>query len=377
MIRRVVAIVVTALVPVGCMKLDGLFFETEKAASIEKDYHGLPLTLSDTPPEWIETAEIDREIYISTDSGNTIPKAQLDDSGPYIHGAFLHAPTDCPETACPLTGQEITFLYQHGNAGNLFKYWYRAVALWQMGANVFVYDYRGYGLSSGEASRKNVLEDVVAAMTYLKGRDDIDPERIIAYGYSMGGIPTSYLVGQSKHKGVSFGVILESALDSPDSTVSLSTGTEFPTGFFQDSTPFFGPDFIKDAPDVPILHMHGGKDERVVMAQALEYYDALKDRDDYTPYLGKENKLHEDWIKEAGHRNLPVVSFKGELHIPDYYDDKKNPSHCCIHPIEYQDAVHQAFLDAIGKTTGEEMTNDAANYQRLVSDWIFGLLNES
>lgn len=366
---------VSALVP-GCIKLDNLFFETEKASSIEKDYHGLPLTLSESPPEWIVSAEVEREIYISVDTGKPIDPTK-DDSGDYIHGAFLHAPDDCPPERCPFIGRDITFLYQHGNSGHLFRYWYRAVALFEMGANVFIYTYRGYGLSSGKASRKNVLEDAATAMTYLKQRDDVDTSRIIAYGYSMGAIPTSHLVGRSPHKGDFLATILESALDSPDSSVDVSTGTEFPPGFFQANTPFFGPDFIKDAPDHPILQMHGSKDSRVFLIQAEQYYEVLKNRDNYTHYLGKEEKTHENWMREAGHRNVPVASFKGELHIPDYYDHKKNPSHCCIQSDEYQEQKHQAFLDAIGETDGDTMTQNAENYRALVTDWILDVLASS
>ena len=372
--RRNAAIIAAVLAcVVGCIKLDGMFFETVKATSVAEDYHGLPITLAEDPPEWLADAEVEREIYIETPSGRILDESEKQDAD-YLHGAFLHAPVQCPAEECPLIGTGVTFLYQHGNSGHMFRYWYRAVALWSMGANVFIYTYRGYGLSSGEASRENVLQDAAAAMSYVKGRADVDPDRIIAYGYSMGGIPTSYLLGRSAHKGAFRAAILESALDSPDETLNLSTNTDFPEGFFMDAAIFDGPTFIGGAPELPILHMHGGDDQRVVMEQAEQYYNVLRDRPGYTHYLGKTDTSGEAWIREGGHRNLPVVSFKGEFHIPDYYDADNNRAHCCIHPIEYTDPAHADFLQQTGKTDGETMQADAQRYHDLVSAWILSIL---
>jgi hypothetical protein len=355
----------------GCMKLDDLFFEVEKASSVKKDYHGLPVTLEDDPPDWMLAPEIERRIYLETPSGRKVSADRKGEKN-VLHGVFMPAPADCPEETCPLVGQEITFLYQHGNSGHLFRYWYRAVALWSLGANVFIYTYRGYGLSGGEANRKNVLTDAGAAMTYVKGRNDVNPNRIIAYGYSMGGIPTSHLIGTSEHAGEFFGAVLESALDSPDSTLNLSTNTEFPNGFFMDETLFDGTVFIKGAPkDLPILHFHGAEDERVVIEQGEHYFDVLKTRGNYVSNLG------EGWLREAGHRNVPIASFKGELHIPDYYDDDKNPTHCCIHPIEYTDPAHAGFLKSVGKTTGKKLTADAERYRDLVADWVLDIVGDA
>lgn len=372
--RRGFIVALAAVGLVGCMKLDGLFFEADKATSIEKDYHGLPLTIASNPPEWMARIEVEREIYIATPSGRRLTEAEREDAKAYFHGAFIPAPSDCPADTCPLVGQGVTFLYQHGNSGHLWRYWYRAVALWSLGANVFVYTYRGYGLSSGEANRKNVLTDATAAMTYVRSRDDVNLDRIIAYGYSMGGIPTSYLVGRSDHAGQFLGAVLESALDSPDATLDLSTGAEFPRGFFMDDTLFDGPVFLKHADELPILHIHGGADERVVPDQAEQYYQVLKSWDAYTHYLGKETKPHEDWVKTAGHRNVPIEAFKAEHHIADYDDHKDNPSHCCIHPAEYTEPAHAAFLDTIGRTTGDEMRASAEAYHNLVSDWVLSVL---
>jgi fermentation-respiration switch protein FrsA (DUF1100 family) len=367
--RSVLALLPCLLLSSGCVKLDFFLFESEEADSVEEDYHGLPLFNGANPPQWLQGVPVEREIYLRVPSAEQILPGGEEQ---YIHGVFLPAPKDCPAQECPLVNESVTFLYQHGNSGHMYRYWYRAVALWNLGANVFVYTYRGYGLSKGETSRSSILQDATTAMTYIRSRPDVDPSRIIAYGYSMGAIPTSHLVGRSEHRGRFAGAILESALDAPESIVNLSTGTDFPDGMFLDNTPFDGPEFIEGS-SLPILQIHGGKDERVLMKQAERYYDVLKDRPDYTHYLGKTNKPHESWIRESGHRNIPVFAFKGELHIADYYGSDDNKAHCCVHPLEYTDPAHARFLSAVGETTGQAMYESSRNYADLISGWILSL----
>ncbi len=359
----------------GCVELDFFLFESEEASSIEEDYHGLPLFAGESPPQWITDAEVEREIYVNVPSGEEISPSSLDGEKNYIHGVFIHAPESCPVEECPLIDDSITFLYQHGNSGHMYRYWYRAVALWNMGANVFIYTYRNYGLSrsDGDTTRTSILDDAATAMKYLSNRTDIDPTRIVAYGYSMGGIPTSYLVGKSEHKDRFAGVILESTLDSPVSPVNLSTATSFPEGFFLEETPFDGPRFMKES-SLPILHMHGNNDHRVIMVQAQRYYNVLKDRPEYTHYLGKTSKKDESWIKETGHRNIPIPSFKADKHILDYWDHDDNEAHCCVHPLEYSTPDHSRFLLQIGETTGNEMLEASLRYKSLISDWVEGIL---
>jgi uncharacterized protein len=58
----------------------------------------------------------------------------------------------------------------------------------EAGFRVFQFDYRGFG-HSDTAGFSNVgfAEDAAAALRYLRTRSDVDPDRIIIYGHSMGG----------------------------------------------------------------------------------------------------------------------------------------------------------------------------------------------
>jgi len=378
--RRPVAILAltTLLLGPGCIKLDFLFFEADRASSIEGDYHGLPLHLGQEPPLWIDEMSIEREIHVAVPTAEAIEPSRLAEHTRYIHGVFLPAPTSCPAVECPLVDRDLIFVFQHGNSGHLWRYWYRAVALWSMGASVFVYTYRGYGLSSGEASAEHVLQDADTALAYVLDRPErTATTRIAAYGYSMGAIPTSYLIGASPRRGEIDAAVLESGLDDPQSIVSLSTGTDFPAGYFLEADGFDGPAFAaRAAPDLPILHVHGGRDRRVIPEQAERYTEALRGRPGFTSYLGRTDREHESWIREAGHRNVPHAAFLAEHHIADYWGHPANPGHCCVHPDEFADPRHQAFLEQVGQTSGPAMTRSAGQYRALVSGWILEQLGD-
>ncbi len=80
-----------------------------------------------------------------------------------------------------------TILYFHGNAGNMGDRMVKLAMFYQMGVNIFIIDYRGYGRSSGQPTEKGMYLDTQAAYDYLMTRKDIAPERIVAYGASLGG----------------------------------------------------------------------------------------------------------------------------------------------------------------------------------------------
>lgn len=48
-------------------------------------------------------------------------------------------------------------------------------------------EYRGFGLSRGEASEKGFYKDAEASINYLLARKDIDTTKLIPFGQSIGG----------------------------------------------------------------------------------------------------------------------------------------------------------------------------------------------
>lgn len=54
------------------------------------------------------------------------------------------------------------------------------------GFNIAIFDYPGYGKTSGSPSERSLKEFGLAAYDALVQREDVDPERIIIFGYSIG-----------------------------------------------------------------------------------------------------------------------------------------------------------------------------------------------
>jgi hypothetical protein len=79
-----------------------------------------------------------------------------------------------------------TILFLHGNAGNIGSHLGSVYWLPQQGFNVFIFDYRGYGLSEGSPTLEGVHEDVVRAVFYLEENKLGEEDILILYGQSLG-----------------------------------------------------------------------------------------------------------------------------------------------------------------------------------------------
>lgn len=87
----------------------------------------------------------------------------------------------------PAKDANITVLYCHGNAGNMYHRLHKVKFFHEMGVNFFIFDYRGYGKSTGKPNEKGLYKDAQAAYDYLISRKDVNKNMIVVYGKSLGG----------------------------------------------------------------------------------------------------------------------------------------------------------------------------------------------
>ncbi len=81
-----------------------------------------------------------------------------------------------------------SLIFFHGNAGNIGDRVWMAKDLHELGLNIFLLSYRGYGRSRGIPTEKGTYKDARAAYEFVRiqhGDDDSPP--IILYGRSLGG----------------------------------------------------------------------------------------------------------------------------------------------------------------------------------------------
>ena len=98
-----------------------------------------------------------------------------------LHVFFVKQATEA------LTSTSPTVLYLHGNAGNIGHRLMNVKGLVQLlGCNVCLLEYRGYGHSDGTPSEEGLYLDAQAGLDFLVGRPDVDPNKIVVFGRSLG-----------------------------------------------------------------------------------------------------------------------------------------------------------------------------------------------
>jgi fermentation-respiration switch protein FrsA (DUF1100 family) len=104
-------------------------------------------------------------------------------------------------------------LFCHGNAGNLSSWLSAAEMVHDMGLSIFMFDYRGYGLSGGKPTEGGTYLDAEAAWAHLVETRKVPPEQVVIVGRSLGGPIAAKLAGRTNPKAL----VLESTFTSmPD-----------------------------------------------------------------------------------------------------------------------------------------------------------------
>lgn len=108
----------------------------------------------------------------------------------------------------------ISLFFTHGNGGNILYHFSIILPLVQKGYNVFIFDYSGFGLSEGKATRKNVLSSGQAAFDYFLQQEECKGNKVMIYGQSLGGHLAVCLAQRNESK--IDGLIAEGAFSNHD-----------------------------------------------------------------------------------------------------------------------------------------------------------------
>ena len=99
-----------------------------------------------------------------------------------LHGWYVPAPADAP-----------AILLCHGNAGNIAHRLDWLEIFRGMGFAVLLFDYRGFGRSSGTPTEQGTYLDAQAAWDYLTNTKGFSPRSIVIVGESLGGPIAAHL----------------------------------------------------------------------------------------------------------------------------------------------------------------------------------------
>jgi len=174
-------------------------------------------------------------------------------------------------------------LYFHGNAGNLQRWGNYAIDFTQLGYEVLMIDYRGYGKSSGIPNEEAFYSDSKIVLQWCKENTKFN--KLIIYGRSLGSAVATNLA----------------ATNTPDMLILETPFDEIKGVIYPPIRPMLGlfpqRNFFSNKNNIPKIHcpkiiFHGTNDWIVPLTSALK----LK------PLLSVGDKFYV--IKEAGHKNL-------------------------------------------------------------------------
>jgi fermentation-respiration switch protein FrsA (DUF1100 family) len=164
---------------------------------------------------------------------------------------------------------DTTLLWLHGNAGNIANRVDNIAEVHRaLGVNVFIFDYRGYGRSEGSPSEKGTYLDAAAALEYLRSREDVDPERLVLFGRSLGCAVAAELASQVRVQGV--------ILESPFTSIQAMAKRAYPF------LPGIG-SFVRTRYDTlskvtsiraPVMVLHGDRDDIAPFDMGVAVFEA-------------------------------------------------------------------------------------------------------
>lgn len=186
--------------------------------------------------------------------------------GTRLHGWFIPSATGPAENAIA------TVIHAHGNAGNMSAHWPLVSWLPERNFNVFMFDYRGFGKSKGRPSQAGLLDDTQSAINVVRHRSDVNPQRLVLFGQSIGGANMVSALGNGDREGIR-AVILDSTLASYSSIANqMIPGS----GLFMDDS-YNAERFIAEVSPIPVLIIHGKADRVIPWEQGERLYDLTRE----------------------------------------------------------------------------------------------------
>ncbi len=252
--KRLLAILVLVA---GChgARLDGFLY-----APVTTDDYKLPTDLSPT------------EVTFSSTDGVTLHAVVVAGTQPY------------------------TLVYCHGQGGDITDSWPRIELLAPLGYTILIWDYRGFGRSTGTPSERGIQADEEALFEHeLLGKAPL-----VYYGRSFGGAPCIDLA--TRHPPAA--LIEESTFTSVDALVSDGAYVDLPRSYVADDS-WNSLAKIATLGAVPFLALHGAADDYVQPKYSVELTSAHPGRTELVLVPGAD---HSNVPDKMGDTYLPTIS---------------------------------------------------------------------
>lgn len=193
-----------------------------------------------------------------------------------LHGWKLYADTD--RTGGKTIG---TILFFHGNGDNVSTQLPNTFWLVKEGYDLYVFDYREYGLSQGKAELDVIIEDMASMISYTVNQLP-ENEKLIVMGHSLGAAMAIYAVAHSDYRDRLEALItIEAFSDYHDITQDVLSKSwllwlfQWPLSFTVDNS--YRPlDSVGLISPIPMAIIHSKSDEMIPMYHAERLFAAAK-----------------------------------------------------------------------------------------------------
>ena len=228
-----------------------------------------------------------------------------------------------------------TVYFLHGNAQNISTHIMSVNWLPDAGFNVFLLDYRGYGLSEGKAKFPDVLSDIQLGLDWLGKSARLDGKPLIIFGQSLGASLSIDVMSEEGNQGKAQCAVFEAAFTGyRDITSDIMKRSWLLWPMRPIVVPFMPPrkwDPVENiaAIGMPKLVMHSKEDEVIPYKQGEALYDAAAAPKEFQPLLGQ----HIEAMRDPSVQNRVVKFFEErcdvaarEVHSPVTPPREQNPA---------------------------------------------------
>jgi len=219
----------------------------------------------------------DRVMFPREYAGASFPKPfhprtevlEVSVEGGTVYAWFIPAPHASADRPAPVV------VYCHGNAELIDHQVDVVEGYQQLGVSVLLIEYRGYGRAAGKPSQEAITEDAAAFYDLLVARDDVDADRVVMHGRSIGAAVAAQLGADRPAAAL--------VLDTPfSSAASMSWGYGVPPLLVKHP---WRTDRVLRNLEAPVLISHGEDDgiipvkhskklHKIAKGSQLELYDA-------------------------------------------------------------------------------------------------------
>ena len=191
--------------------------------------------------------------------------------GEKLHGWFF-----------PVEQSDYIVVLNHGNAGNISNRIDIGKLLSEIGFSVLLYDYRGYGKSTGKPDEQGLYRDIESVVEYLKREKGYKEVEMIMYGRSLGGAVAAYAATKFQVAGL----VIDSAFESLQAMVSelypfvpsSLAAYDFPTE-----------KYLQQISGIPVMVMHSRNDEIIGFSHGERLYESSAQPKKFVELRGGHN----------------------------------------------------------------------------------------